>query len=405
MTRGGESTRGCRGVSFALDAQGQVTDPAKASATQPYTCLWCHDRVHPVRAYRRRTGQTWRAHFSHAPHSTCAATGEGILHRAAKHLLRQRLLQHRAFGLHLLCLDCGREEVLDYQLRPGWQVNLEVPLGIFRGDVVIQDPEGRPAFAFEIRVTHEVGEEKARGLNCRWAEVDADVPALLKGEGGALELSAVNTNLFWFHPCTCGNNAPTNLLALERKAAREAEARRVQAERVERERRRYMEELNRQAARAEEERRARAKQREEEARHAEQERHKQQGSRDQFIKTFLRTQVPEVFDRLMVFSCVVADCPGCQKLQVFFDPGGVNMMPTWAPHLARRPSGIHPWQPVCPACDWSGPVPAGERRMYHGHAWRASATTPTPTSLRSALPHRAASRAEAQDFWWNREED
>lgn len=382
------------GVPYALDASGQVVEPGDANPGQPYTCLACHEPVSPVRAHTRLIhGQQrpWRAHFSHRPGSDCRASGESILHLAYKRLLRWAIERHRGLDIGLICPDCEQASTFDYQLAPGDTVATEVWTGPYRADVAVLGMNGLPDFAVEVLHTHQVPEPKAQALPLPWVEVRAMADRLFDFTQRP-HAQAVNTNLFTYLPCECGNDAASYPLAQVRKAARIEQARQDHLAELaqQQDARQSISQARDQALRHEA--RQRTMQREQErvqhqALQAWPREERQQTRR--YIESFLDTNVPEVHTRLLVFTCVLGPCPGCRMTTVFFDPGGMNMMPTWTP-LAWQASAFHPLECVCPSCGWHRATPPdGERITFHQ---RTEATKSTPAAAHANAPVR---------FWWH----
>lgn len=203
-----EPARPLQGVPYALDASGRVAPPVDARRDAVYRCLACGGAVRPVRAHTRALAGGRQvpvvAHFAHREPGTCGATGESVEHRACKRVLLDRLRTARAFTVSRTCVCCQQPDALDYVLGEGWTVEEEVTLDNYRLDVAILNVAGQVAFAFEIRHRHAVGEPKARSLPTRWVEVGTDVESLLVSPG-APSLSVLDTNLYAFHPCPCGN--------------------------------------------------------------------------------------------------------------------------------------------------------------------------------------------------------
>lgn len=396
MTRAGEPSQHA-GVAYALDASGQVVEPETATADQRYVCLACEEVVSLVRAHQRLVGdqlRPWRAHFSHRSGSTCTAGGESIQHLASKRWLQQAVTRHRSLTVELSCPDCQRQMPFEYWLLPSDVVANEVPTGAYRADVAVLQADGRVDFVIEIRHTHQVTEPKAIGLDVAWVEIDSR-PDL--GMTRAPQLVALNTNLFSYLPCEqCGNDAASYPLALERRAVRlEQERRQRHAELLQRQ-------AERQAAFARQQQEAQlAHQRavrlalEQERRAEAEARQRGQLAAERAIETFLVEHVPDARSRLLVFTCVLGRCPGCDAATVFFDPTGMNWMPTWTP-LAWRASPFHPLECACLLCGWHGPQPPpGQRITFHQPVSRSGPAA--DTKPKAAGPDR---------FWWqDRDQD
>lgn len=160
----GEAQTRHQGGPFALDAEGRVASPWTAPAGDHYSCMACSERVIV------RRGAVRRAHFAHLPESTRTVSYESIEHAAFKRLLVQGLRLHQKFVRNFTCLDCRLPRQRPSTILPGARIDEEVVIGSFRADVgVVRD--GRPVLAFEVYVTHEVGEDKGRRLAVPWIEV------------------------------------------------------------------------------------------------------------------------------------------------------------------------------------------------------------------------------------------
>ena len=72
-------------IPLALDHTGELASALTAPKHVPYTCLECGGSLHV------RRGEENAAHFAHTAHDTQGCSGESVIHRAAKRLLRQQL--------------------------------------------------------------------------------------------------------------------------------------------------------------------------------------------------------------------------------------------------------------------------------------------------------------------------
>ncbi len=450
------------GVPYALDAARRVVTPDEAlspaglAGRALLTCASCGERISPVRAHDRRYRRSdsdksvhVRAHFAHREGSRCRATRETIEHLCAKYLLAQCLEDAAAHGgsvvIHTSCGACGLDHQVAMGLPIGSRAEVEVASGPFRLDVAVlaRDQErsegllpGVPAgpggllLAVEVLVAHEVPEGKAERLDTLWAEVRANLPELLAGVTGRADvapnpatvtLMAVNTNLFAYRPCECGNTEPTRAraeqLGRDRAAAREA-ALRAEAE-AQMAARRAQEQARRAAAQLEMERsRAEAAVRAREAARVaalgvdarrEELRRAAAGGRyptlKAFVAAFLQEHAPDRTERLGPYRLVVAPCPGCRATQVFFDTRGMLTYPHWNARLHHRRSTVHPWESRCVACGWTGLAPTDAASGALTHEVRGRGLDGPHVAERSTL--RVPVQQEAAEGeprpWWQRE--
>jgi len=384
-----------KGVPYALNASGTVALPETASPQEHYRCLACDELVSPVRAHTRKVGRangrirtvTVRAHFSHRRESQCVATGESILHLACKRSVQQSLERHRGLSVLMTCQNCAEPAVFVQGLGLDDRSETEVRIGEYRADVAVVGESRGAEFVVEVRFTHQVSECKALDLDVPWVEVQASAE-LLNSPHQPLTLLALNTNLFFHQPCECGNDAASYLQARERRKVRlVAEEQQRLAEHRQHQRARFEAEAERQRQEGAR-RRLEWEAQEALARLTRQQREAERQRALQQIEAFLQEHVLDVNRRLLLYTCVLAACPGCGVTTVFFDSSGMNMMPTWS-RLAWQKSAHHPWEAVCPACGWHGPAPkSGERITFQG-----SHEQTTRTSL-----------APEPSFWWQNED-
>lgn len=115
------------------------------------------------------------------------------------------------------------------------------------------------------------------------------------------------------------------------------------------------------------------------------------------INAFLAREVPDIYARLLTYTVVLATCPGCGVRTVFFDPRGMNMVPTWSALVERR-SEVHPWECRCSACGWHAVRPPdGETLTLHGNGfWRSQ----TMQEFKVALPPSRRVETSSERFWW-----
>ncbi|GGR21271.1 competence protein CoiA family protein [Deinococcus ruber] len=164
-------------IPLALDHHGELASALTALKHVSYTCLECGGSLHV------RRGETNIAHFAHTAHDTQGCSGESVIHRAAKRVLRQQLEAELAQDGHVQWVrhcpgvqtPCRMQAVLPerYNVGPGATVLEEVTYGRYRFDVaVLIGP--RVVFGFEVYHRHAVPREKAEGLNVPWLELVAE---------------------------------------------------------------------------------------------------------------------------------------------------------------------------------------------------------------------------------------
>lgn len=158
-------------IPFARAASGELVAPEDARRGTRYECPACEASVD------LHAGEIKRRHFHHRT-SVCSA--ETVLHVTAKALIVRAVTEWRAGGPDVIfsrgCAEAGceakrrmtiprkvRRGVEEWTLRSGHVVDVAL-LGV--ADV--------PVAAIEVRVTHEVPDEKARELAAPWIEVDGE---------------------------------------------------------------------------------------------------------------------------------------------------------------------------------------------------------------------------------------
>jgi hypothetical protein len=135
--------------------------PADRRERGPFTCLGCGERLVP------RLGRVRARHFAHLPGSACFLTApESALHLDAKE--RLAALCAAAFGgqrrvtILARCPSCRRAAPQDLAAL-GDAAQAEGAIGALRADVLVLSA-GRPALAFEVKVTHAVEPQKEAAL-------------------------------------------------------------------------------------------------------------------------------------------------------------------------------------------------------------------------------------------------
>jgi hypothetical protein len=192
-------------LAWALDREGAKVHAARLSAKDrraraPYSCLGCGERLVP------HLGAQRAKHFAHLPGSACPLTApETALHLDAKE--RLLALCGEAFG------DARRVTVLARcpscrQLAPrdlaalGDAAVAEGAVGPLRADVLVL-AGGRPALAFEVKVTHAVDAGKEAALAAAGVPaVELDAREEWEREGDAGEVRIVPCRSLGFAPCS-----------------------------------------------------------------------------------------------------------------------------------------------------------------------------------------------------------
>jgi len=142
----------------------------------PFRCVGCGELV------VARLGRVRARHFAHRPGSTCPYTNaETALHLEVKErlleLCRAAFLGQTAVCLETRCPQCHRLAPRDLS-RQGDGARSEAQAGELRVDVLVTRG-GKPALAFEVRVSHPLDpakEEALARLGLPTLEIDARVP-------------------------------------------------------------------------------------------------------------------------------------------------------------------------------------------------------------------------------------
>lgn len=156
-------------VPYGLGPDNRLIAPADAEKAAHYACPSCNSSL----VFRR--GGRVRAHFAHKATATC--TGETVLHKIAKLLVRDALLEaargSRSPTLEYECPHCRLSSVTQIPTRRAGIVEVEAPLTQGRIIDVLLKENGVPTFAVEILATHAVDEQKALDLDIPWVELRA----------------------------------------------------------------------------------------------------------------------------------------------------------------------------------------------------------------------------------------
>lgn len=176
-------------VPIALDVVSQRPIlPAEATrhVGDRYQCYGCGQFVHVVTQANgaERPRETW--FFAHAKHEARKCRGEGIDHVMASAAVTWLLTRHLT-GATTLIIEhrCGRcRGIVPFEVpRDGLSPSINHQYqGTSRfSDVALVDQTAVPAWAIEIRKSHEVNVAKAKEIPCAWAEIAAsDLLDLLK---------------------------------------------------------------------------------------------------------------------------------------------------------------------------------------------------------------------------------
>ncbi len=165
-------------LAWALDGTGAKVRasrlrPADRRRRAPFTCVSCGERLVP------HLGAIRVPHFAHLPGSRCPLTSpETALHLDAKErllvLCADAFAGVRKVSLAARCGGCRRPLPLDIAAL-GDTAEAEAAVGPLRADVLLRT-RGRPALAFEVRVTHAVDAAKEAALAAAgvpFVEIDA----------------------------------------------------------------------------------------------------------------------------------------------------------------------------------------------------------------------------------------
>jgi len=165
----------------------------------PFTCLGCGERLVP------HLGKVRSPHFAHLPGSRCPLTApETVLHLDAKErllaLCAAAFAGARAVSLLTRCAGCRRVDARDLAAL-GDAAEGEGSVGPLRADVLVS-ARGRPALAFEVKVTHAVEAEKEVALAAAavpFVEIDAREDDWEREAAGGVELACARSG--GFGPC------------------------------------------------------------------------------------------------------------------------------------------------------------------------------------------------------------
>lgn len=163
-------------VPFAYRSDGGPVRPVHADRDTDYFCPVCDEKL----IYR--SGDIMRPHFAHRGDSPCSSP-ETILHHVAKHELAKAIEQwlDGEVPAPVFIRECRlcREIVVDQKV-PDSVTGVAVERAIgggYQPDVILLAGQGDDAdavAAFEVFVTHEIGETKSESLGLPWIEVTAD---------------------------------------------------------------------------------------------------------------------------------------------------------------------------------------------------------------------------------------
>ncbi len=152
------------------DPTGRIVSRELAVKGTRYTAVCCGSDLIV------RKGPKRRIHFAHSTKFPCSR--ETALHKCAKALIVQVISDWKT-GVGpspVVQTLCGDE--LGHPLHASLPGRIERAVEEYRidrfvADVALLDAEGRPLAAVEVRVTHAVTDEKAKGLPVSWLELEA----------------------------------------------------------------------------------------------------------------------------------------------------------------------------------------------------------------------------------------
>lgn len=158
-------------ILLARAADGSAVTLDHARSGDRYSCWECGRQIVFYASYERN-GRAVAAHFAHRGPSDCIA--EGAIHLVAKAALAEHLRSHGQLHLEQRCsrLGCQSTRRQQHVLPPHDRVQLERVHGPWRIDVALTHADAT-VLAVELHSHHPVPEEKSRGLDIPWVEVDA----------------------------------------------------------------------------------------------------------------------------------------------------------------------------------------------------------------------------------------
>ncbi len=157
-------------IPYGIDSEGQLESAKKAIKGKDYFCPVCFEKI------ILRKGKIKRPHFAHKANTKCSQ--ESVIHKTAK-LLIQKVIRDWKAGVNnppvLLrqCGGCGQfkeqklpekveDAVLEYRLKEG----VIVDVGLVVNETVQS--------AVEVKITHEVDDEKLKKMSIPFIEVDGN---------------------------------------------------------------------------------------------------------------------------------------------------------------------------------------------------------------------------------------
>ena len=157
-------------IPYGIDSKGRLCSAERAKKGEEYFCPVCSGQIILKR------GKVRRSHFAHKPDSGCSQ--ETVVHKTAKLLIQEVVRAWKAGKgnppiLLRECDICGglkeqklpekvEDALLEYRLSEG--VIVDVGLLV----------KGRVQAAVEVKVTHEIDEEKLRKMSIPFIEVDGN---------------------------------------------------------------------------------------------------------------------------------------------------------------------------------------------------------------------------------------
>jgi hypothetical protein len=170
---------------YALDEAGEWIHARDAKKSEKYYCD-CPDRhiLKLVGPSGRACKRSFKHYFAHYGTSTCTSGGESMIHRLAKHKLRE-LVSTLTFVMER-CPGCKRPKRFRAS---GHTISLEVRSedGLWRYDCLLKDARGTPVFALEVAHTHFSSLSKLNAIRSHMGFAEFNAKHILEATDGSLE--------------------------------------------------------------------------------------------------------------------------------------------------------------------------------------------------------------------------